>query len=79
MSLQTGYDRKIFRVIGIGVQEIGNGTLATNLTLVDLSAEPVFAIPLEDFAQGPIVYSDYYRTPGLGDSLILGNLRTPPA
>ena len=75
----AGYDRKIFRVIGIGVEEIGGGTLACNLRLVDLSSEPVIAIPLEDFAQNPIIYSDYFRTPGLGDHLVLGSVRTPAA
>lgn len=58
----TGYNKKIFRVLGISFQDVGAGTLATGLTLVDITAEPVLLVPLADFSLQPWVSSSYYRS-----------------
>lgn len=56
----AGYDRQIFRITGIGLQDINAGTLATVLTLVDLTAEPILIVHQSDFSQGPWRASDYF-------------------
>jgi hypothetical protein len=67
---QTGYDRQIFEVIGMGLVPVG-ASLAVELTLVDLTAEPVLSVHQSDFSLQPYVMSDYFRPA----SLARGRLR----
>jgi hypothetical protein len=58
---EAGYDRRIFRVIGMSVVEVGGGSVATGLKLVDLTAEPFFSVPLGEFSALNYVSSDYFK------------------
>lgn len=68
---QAGYVRRVFRVIGMGLTEVGGGSIAAMLQLVDLDAEPFFSVPLMDFSALPLSYSDYHRNAPIAR----GNLR----